>query len=73
MIKLKFLGHIEQSFFRKCMNVHHIYDFTYEQDEKNYFGMKIIVLSIEINNMKTSKKFKILKAKKLKEKVIALH
>jgi len=33
MIKQEILGHVVQSFSRKCMNVHHIHKFVYEQDE----------------------------------------
>jgi len=33
MIKLEILEHVVQSFFKKCLNVHRIHEFTYEQDE----------------------------------------
>jgi len=33
MIKLEILGHVVQSFSRKCLNVHHIHRLLYEQDE----------------------------------------
>jgi len=33
MVKLEILGHVAQSFFRKCLNVHHIHSLIYEQDK----------------------------------------
>jgi len=46
VIKSEILGHVVQSFSRKCMNVHHIHRLLYEQDEKKIvFCMKINCLS----------------------------
>jgi hypothetical protein len=34
MIKLEIIGHVVQYYFRNCLNVHHVHEFKYEEDEE---------------------------------------
>jgi len=44
MVKLEILLYVVQSFSKKCMSVHHINEFVYEQEEESCLKMKKIVL-----------------------------
>ena len=40
-IKLEILGHVVQSFFRKCMSVHHIHRLLYEYSDYMYESKRL--------------------------------
>jgi len=53
-IKLEILGHVVQSFSRKCMNVHHTNRLLYEQDEEKIrtaYSPRVWILETTCNQL----------------------